>query len=78
MVSKSTIDRLFARIDAIVSRRRSGKGVVVITAPYADREHAVERHLAAHPEDRGATQYILVHTFALDDCIRAKPGGGYG
>ena len=77
MVSRSTIDRLSARIDAIVTERQASKGVVIIHAPYADSEHAVERHLAEHPEDRGASQYIVLLDFSRSDCLparRSKPG----
>ena len=72
MVSRSTIDRLSARIDAIVTGCQVSKGVVVIHAPYADSEHAVERHLAEHPEDRGARQYIVLLEFSRCDCLPAR------
>ena len=60
------------RIDAIVTARQVSKGLVVIHAPYADSENAIERHLVEHPEDRGAKQYIVVVDFCRSDCPPAR------
>ncbi len=69
MVSKATIDRLSARIDAIVAAREPpNRRVVVINTPFSERDGARERHCAEHPEDRGASLYVILTDFTESDC----------
>ena len=73
MVTRAQVSRLAARIDAIIaSRQPPGGREVVFIAPYDKDDEsgdiAVERHCAAHPEDRGADRYVLIIVFTKADC----------
>jgi len=73
MVSRAQINRLSARIDAIVAARQPPGGrQVVFSAPYDKDDEsgdiAIERHCAEHPEDRDAALYVILIRFTEADC----------
>jgi len=73
LVTKATIGRLSARIDAIVAARQPpGRRQVVFSAPYDKDDEsgdiAIERHCAAHPQDRGADSYVIIIEYTKADC----------
>ena len=62
MVNSSLITRLNHAIDQIEQRsqqNRPGKVVMVRCDRGEDRDAAIDRHLAAHPEDLGADVVIF-------------------
>ena len=63
MVNASLISRLSHAVDLIEqgsSQNRHGKVVMVRCDRGEDRDAAIDRHLAAHPQDRGA-KFLIVH-----------------
>jgi hypothetical protein len=59
MVSKSQIDRLSSRIEALAPRRSAGVAVIFRHGLETDEE-ATARHYRENPEDHAKTQSILV------------------
>ena len=62
MVTASLISRLSHAVDLIEQRsqqNRPGKVVMVRRDRGEDRDAAIDRHLAAHPEDQGAKVVIF-------------------
>jgi hypothetical protein len=63
MVNASLISRLSQAVDQIENRlkpNRPWKVVMVRCDRGEDRDAAIDRHLAAHPQDRGA-KVVVVH-----------------
>jgi len=63
MVNASLISRLSHAVDLIEQgskQNRPGKVVMVRCDREEDRDAAIDRHLAAHPQDRGA-KFVIVH-----------------
>ena len=63
MVNASLISRLSHAVDLIEQgskQVRSSKVVMVRCDRGEDRDAAIDRHLAVHPEDRGA-KVVIVH-----------------
>jgi len=63
MVNASLISRLSHAVDLIEQgskQNRPGKVVMVRCDRGEDRDAAIDRHLAAHPQDRGA-KFVIVH-----------------
>jgi len=77
VVTKATVNRLLSRIDGVIAARKPpGRREVVIMSPFKeDDDAAIERHCAAHPEDRGADCYIFITEFTEDDCADDAIGG---
>ena len=62
MVTASLIDRLSQAVDLIEKRlqqNRPWKVVTVRRSREEDQDVALDRHFAAHPEDRGANVVIF-------------------
>jgi len=73
MVTRAQVSRLAARIDAIIaSRQPPGGRQVVFSAPYDKDDEsgdiAIERHCAAHPQDRDADSYVIIIEYTKADC----------
>jgi hypothetical protein len=71
VVTKATINRLSARIDAIVTARKppGGRQVVIMWPCREDDDVTNERHCAAHPDDRGAGLYVLLTQFTMSSFL---------
>ena len=70
MVNASLISRLSQAVDQIENRlkpNRPRKVVMVRCDRGEDRDAAIDRHLAAHPQDRGAKVVIVHLRKMLDD-----------
>ena len=66
-----TLERRLSKLETSISleaRPGTGKVIMVRCDCGEDRDAAVDRHLAAHPEDRGA-KVVIVHlrTMLSDD-----------
>jgi len=62
MVTASLIDRLSQAVDLIEQRRKQNRPWKIVTVRRGlkeDPDAAVDRHYAAHPEDRGANIVIF-------------------
>ena len=58
-----TLERRLSKLEASISpeaRPGTGKVIMVRCDRGEDRDAAIDRHLAAHPEDRGA-KVVIVH-----------------
>ena len=68
MVTASLISRLSHAVDLIEQRSQQGRALKVVTVRRGlkeDPDAAVDRHFAAHPEDRGAN--IVLFEFCDDE-----------
>ena len=68
MVNASLISRLSHAVDLIEQgskQNRPGKVVMVRCDRGEDRDAAIDRHLAAHPQDRGAN--VVLFKFCDDE-----------
>ena len=78
MVTASFISRLSRAVDLIEKRsqqNRSWKVVAVRRGYKEDPDAALDRHYAAHPEDRGAN--VVIFKFCDDDEL-ADESQGHG
>jgi hypothetical protein len=74
MVTASLINRLFEVVDQIEMRLQHNRRWRVVTVRRdlkEDQDTALERHYAAHPEDRGADVVVLQF---FDDAEMADEG----
>jgi hypothetical protein len=60
MASRQQIERLTQRIEALAVRQAPDRVAVILVKSDESEEAAQERHYLAHPEDREASETIIV------------------
>jgi|RhiMethySRZTD1v2_1073278.scaffolds.fasta_scaffold02280_8 hypothetical protein len=60
MASRQQIDRLSQRIEALAVRQATDRFAVILVKSGEDEEAAKERHYLARPEDREASETMIV------------------
>ena len=59
MATRHQIAKLARRIEALAPASRAGRKVVSVIVDDESEEEVLERHIKAHPEDRGAFIIVL-------------------
>ena len=68
MVRRSQLDKLSARIEALVSTNEDGRMVFVWRNRGETNEQALERHYQCRPNDREAHHTVIISwTWTVDD-----------